>query len=51
MNGGAIIGAIIFLVGLVLAIGNKSGWLVTFPFAGLITMVVGVIISKVTRDD
>jgi DNA-directed RNA polymerase subunit RPC12/RpoP len=45
----SIIGVIIFLIGIILFIGNKSGWFVTFPFAGGITMTVGGILIGATN--
>jgi len=45
----SIIGVIIFLIGIILFFGNKSGWFVTFPFAGGITMTVGGILIGATN--
>lgn len=48
---GALIGVIIFVVGVILFIGNVSGWWPTFPCAGFITMTVGGFITRVSTDD
>ena len=51
MNAGGAIGFIIFLVGFVLFIGNTTGCMTTFSYAGFITMALGGIVVKVSNDD
>jgi hypothetical protein len=51
MNIGSLLGAIIFLFGLILFFGNVSGCMATFPFAGFIVMTMGSLIAKLSRDD
>lgn len=48
---GTLIGIIILLLGIILLIGNVSGWWQTFPYAGFITMAIGSLIIKFTKDD
>ncbi len=48
---GAIIGLIILIVGIILFIGNVSGWWATFPYAGFILMSLGTLIIRGSRDD
>jgi len=48
---GALIGVIIFVVGVILFIGNVSGWWPTFPYAGFITMAIGGFIARVSNED
>ncbi len=51
MNAGAGIGAIIFFVGMILVIGNITGWWLTFPFAGFFTMLFGGFIMKLAKEN
>lgn len=48
---GSLIGILIFLLVFILLIGNVSGWWPTFPFAGFITMGIGSLIIKLTKDE
>lgn len=48
---GAIIGVLILLIGIILLIGNVSGWWPSFPYAGFIVMSLGSLIIKVSSDD
>ena len=48
---GPLIGIIITIIGIILLIGNVSGWWPTFPYAGFITMALGVLVIKITKDD
>lgn len=48
---GSLIGMLILLLGFILLIGNVSGWWPTFPFAGFITMAIGSLIIKLTKDE
>ena len=41
-----VLGVIIFVVGIVLLLGNLSGGFRTFPYAGGITMAVGAVMWK-----
>lgn len=44
-----ILGGVIIAVGVVLLVGNVTGFLVTFPFAGYITIVVGGMVMKMGK--
>ncbi|MEP7237621.1 MAG: hypothetical protein ABI685_07145 [Ferruginibacter sp.] len=46
-----IVGVIFLIVGLILLIGNVSGWWPSFPYAGFITMALGSLIIKASEDD
>ena len=46
-----IIGAIILFIGIILLIGNVSGWWPTFPYAGFITMGLGGLVMKISEDE
>ncbi len=48
---GVVIGLIILIVGIILFIGNVSGWWATFPYAGFIVMSLGALIIRRSRDD
>jgi hypothetical protein len=48
---GTVIGAIILIIGIILLIGNVTGWWPTFPYAGFITMGLGSLIIKISDDD
>jgi glucose uptake protein GlcU len=39
-----VLGVLISIVGGILVIGNRSGQILTFPFAGTIVVVVGVLV-------
>ena len=47
---GAITGIIILLIGVILFIGNVTGWWHSFPYA-VIIMSVGIFIIKVSNDE
>jgi hypothetical protein len=48
---GKAIGLLFLVVGIILLIGNVSGWWPTFPLAGFITMGLGSLIIKIAGDD
>lgn len=48
---GAIIGVVILLFGIILFVGNVSGWWPSFPYAGFITMSIGLFIAKLSNDN
>ena len=48
---GSIIGGVVMFIGIILMIGNKKGWWPTLSFSGIITMLLGYIIIKVSNDD
>jgi hypothetical protein len=50
MNGVSILGGIIFLIGIFLFIGNVTGCAGTFPMAGFITITIGSLILKASKD-
>jgi hypothetical protein len=45
----SVVGISLFALGAALALGNKSGFLPTFPFAGLLTGAVGMICVSLGR--
>ncbi|MGN6353232.1 MAG: hypothetical protein ACTHLB_07560 [Parafilimonas sp.] len=48
---GTFLGIVLLLIGIILFIGNVSGWWPTFPFAGFITMSIGAGIMRLANDD
>jgi hypothetical protein len=44
-----VVGYLLIVVGVILWIGNARGWLVTFPFAGLLTVVLGAGLLALAR--
>jgi hypothetical protein len=48
---GAVIGILFLIIGIILLIGNVSGWWPTFPYAGFITMSLGILIIRVSNND
>ena len=50
MNALQLLGAVIFVIGIGLFIGNKTGVFPTLPFAGLIVMTIGTAIWRAGQD-
>ena len=48
---GQVIGIILLFVGIILFIGNVSGWWPTFSYAGFITMAFGTLVIRNANDD
>jgi hypothetical protein len=48
---GSAIGVILVILGIILLIGNLTGWWLSFPYAGFITMSLGGLIMKISDDD
>jgi len=48
---GTSIGAVISFIGLILLIGNISGWWPSFPYAGFLTIGLGGLVMKITNDE
>lgn len=51
MNAGVGIGVIILLIGMILLVGNITGWWPTFSYAGFFTMLFGGMITKFAKDN
>ncbi len=48
---GQIIGVVLLIAGIILLVGNISGWWPSFPYAGFITMALGTLVIKISDDD
>jgi len=48
---GTSIGAVISFIGLILLIGNISGWWPSFPYAGFLIIGLGGLVMKITNDE
>lgn len=48
---GKLIGGIIIIVGFILLTGNVTGWWPTISYAGIITILIGWLIVKISDED